>query len=152
MSAPARGISTIDLPLPEERELSARPPGYRAFFACFNSGRFFEAHEELEVCWLEVRGQPLADFYKALIQVAGVFVHQCHGRPGPARRLLERAAELLRPYPSPTAGLDVDAVRARLRRWREALPPREALQRSPSAPAYQANTRPGGPQTAQPGE
>lgn len=117
MPEPSHANPAIQLPLPRATELRSRPPGYAGFFRCFNSGQFFEAHEELEPCWLEVRGGPIADFYKALIQVAGAFVHWRQGRTAPARRLIRRAAELLQPFPSPTAGLDLDSVRRRLSSW-----------------------------------
>ena len=57
--------------------VSAAPgldPRYAGYFACFNAGEYYEAHDVLENLWLETRG---ADhlFYKGLIQIAGAFVH-----------------------------------------------------------------------------
>ena len=93
------------------------PPEYVGFFECFNRGEFFEAHEVLEELWLDCRKSPIGDFYKALIQYAGVFVHLEHGRLAPAVGLLQRAHNLLSKYPSPHESLDVERLRADLRTW-----------------------------------
>ena len=92
-------------------------PHYAGYFACFNTGRYYEAHDVLEALWLTVRGRPVADFYKALIQLAGVFVHLEKGRPQPAIRLLRRAGELLEPFGDRHAGLDLPPVHALRRDW-----------------------------------
>jgi predicted metal-dependent hydrolase len=51
-------------------------PFYLAYFQCFNSGHYYEAHDVLEHLWLK-DGREGADyaFYKGLIQLAGAFVH-----------------------------------------------------------------------------
>src|SRR5258708_36602476 len=49
-------------------------PWYGAYFACFNAGQYYEAHDVLEQLWLSCRDEN-ALFYKGLIQVAGAFVH-----------------------------------------------------------------------------
>src|SRR3974390_3540837 len=79
------------------RELDAH---YLGFFDCFNRRLYFEAHEVLEVLWLKRRDGAEGAFYKALIQLAGAFVHLEKSRPGPAGRLLDLAEANLRSYPS----------------------------------------------------
>lgn len=96
-------------------------PPYAGYFDCFNTGRFYEAHDVLEALWLTVRDKPVADFYKALIQLAGVFVHLQKQRPGPAIRLLRRARELLEPFGERHAGLDLTAVHRLIADWRTRL-------------------------------
>jgi predicted metal-dependent hydrolase len=116
-----------------------------ALFACFNEGRFFEAHEVLEGLWLEVRHDADGDFYRGLIQFAAAFVHWQTSRPGPAAALLRTAERHLARYPERHHGLDVAAVRQMAGEWREALaaaaasgqnpvrePPRLALTGSPA--------------------
>ncbi len=73
---------------------------YLNFFACFNEGRFFEAHEVLEKIWLPERGSPRADFYRALIQLAAAFHHLQSNRIPPAIALFRSAASYLQKYPS----------------------------------------------------
>jgi Domain of unknown function (DUF309) len=50
------------------------PVCYEQFFALFNAGEYFEAHDVLEYLWRECRDSN-AIFYKGLIQIAGGFVH-----------------------------------------------------------------------------
>jgi predicted metal-dependent hydrolase len=127
-----QAVWIVELPLPDDLEVHLRPAEYRAFFERFNAGKYFEAHEVLEAYWLRMRGQPIADFYKALIQLAGVFVHLEKGRPAPAQRLLARSADLLQPFPSRTAGCDLEHLRKLMSVWREHL---EAGSKSAIKPA-----------------
>jgi predicted metal-dependent hydrolase len=100
---------------------SAQDPRYRAFFDCFNAGRYYEAHVVLEELWLEVRGQPDADFYKGLIQVAGAFVHLQKQRPDPAARLLRLARGYLSQYPARHHALDTEGVVRQIGDWLTAI-------------------------------
>lgn len=93
------------------------PPEYLGFFACFNRAEFFEAHEVLEELWLDCRMSAIGNFYKGLIQYAGVFVHLQHGRPAPAAALLRLAHGHLSTYPSPHERLEVEQVCADIRTW-----------------------------------
>lgn len=90
-------------------------PCYLGYFECFNTQRYYEAHDVLEHLWLK-DGREALDyaFYKGLIQLAGGFVHlklqnaqpshPKHGRRlPPARRLFLRAAENLSLYGNPGA-------------------------------------------------
>jgi hypothetical protein len=104
---------------------------YLGYFECFNAGEFYEAHDVLEDLWLETRGTPDADFYKALIQLAGGFVHLImHENPKwpaaghrlrPAHRLLGKARGYLKNYPNPQHGLNVTAALALIDQWRTRL-------------------------------
>lgn len=93
------------------------PGPYLAFFDRFNGGEFFEAHEVLEELWLDCRLAEIGNFYKGLIQLAGVFVHLEHERPAPAAALLRLAHGNLSVYPSPHQRLDVAAVCGMIRSW-----------------------------------
>ena len=96
-------------------------PCYLGYFECFNSQRYYEAHDVLEYLWLkDGREAPDYDFYKGLIQLAGGFVHlklhyfsprhPKHGkRLAPANRLFRRAVEHLIPYGEHHRGLDLIA-------------------------------------------
>ena len=90
---------------------------YLAFFECFNSGRFYEAHEVLEQIWLPQRRQPNGSFYKALIQIAGAFVHLQKGRSQPAGALLRLAKANLEVYPPVHDGLNLANVRSLIGDW-----------------------------------
>jgi predicted metal-dependent hydrolase len=105
------------------RDLDAH---YLGYFACFNRGQFYEAHDVLEELWLADRHGPNGNFYKGLIQFAGAFVHlqkDCvkYPRLRPAAALLTLAEENFRPYPSSHERLDLLAVRALIAEWRGRL-------------------------------
>lgn len=103
---------------------------YAAFFDCFNGGLFYEAHEVLELHWLPARRQPDGDFFKALIQLAGAFVHCQKARFGPAAALFRLAAANFASYPPEHLDLDVAGTRARIAGWLADL---EVRQRNPLA-------------------
>lgn len=90
---------------------------YLGFFACFNQGLFFEAHEVLEELWLGERGRPRDLFYKGLIQLAGAFVHVQKNRPAPAISLFKLAQSNLARYPDFFEGLEIKAVQTCITRW-----------------------------------
>ena len=92
-------------------------PEYVAFFDCFNSHRFFEAHEVLEKLWLPKRHEPIGSFYKGLIQLAGAFVHFQKGRPGPTASLLKLARANLEKFEGIHERLDVASVLERIDCW-----------------------------------
>lgn len=99
-----------------------RDPRLAGYFECFNSGRYYEAHDVLEDLWLrQGKDHPDHAFHKGLIQLAGGFVHlrlqhlhpdhPKHGRRlAPASRLLVLAVGNLRPYAPLHLEVDVDAA------------------------------------------
>ena len=97
-------------------------PCYTGYFTCFNACEYYEAHDVLEHLWLKTTGGH-RNFYKALIQLAGAFVHlqkqrarPDHPKDGrrlhPAVRLFRLAQSNLSPYPDHYLGLDLSAVRS----------------------------------------
>ncbi len=92
-------------------------PHYLAYFACFNRGDFYEAHDVLEELWLPQRRGPDGDFYKGLIQLAGAFVHVRKNRRGPALALLGLARANLAKYPDGHLLLDFRGVRRTMDEW-----------------------------------
>jgi predicted metal-dependent hydrolase len=108
-------------------------PCYRGFFMCFNSARYYEAHDVLEHLWLETdRRKADFAFFKGLIQLAGGFVHMKHHRrePGhrvhgkrlrPAAKLLRLAISNLEPHLPERHGLDVREAVLLARQYEVAL-------------------------------
>ena len=101
-------------------EAAGLDPCYEGYFTCFNSQRYYEAHDVLEHLWLQARDGNHA-FYKGLIQFAGAFVHlqkqfqrPHHPKDGsrarPAVRLFQLAARNLAPYRPLHLHLDVERV------------------------------------------
>ena len=93
-------------------------PRYWGYFITFNQGRYFEAHDVLEDLWLECRKQRLDTFYKALIQLAGVFVHLQKQRLRPARALMDLSQGYLHTHGTMVEGLSLGPVHALLDQWR----------------------------------
>jgi len=92
-------------------------PHYLGFFECFNRGWFYEAHDVLEELWLECRGSERDEFYKALIQLAGAFVHLQKDRLRPAGKLFRLSRSYLKKYPEEYANLSVRDVIELIDRW-----------------------------------
>jgi hypothetical protein len=95
-------------------------PCYLAYFVCFNTQEYYEAHDVLEHLWLQREDENHA-FFKGLIQLAGAFVHlkKQNLRPGhptdgkrmrPAVRLFALARKNLSPYAPHHMGLNVSDV------------------------------------------
>lgn len=94
---------------------------YLCYFDCFNRQCYYEAHDVLEDLWLERRTGPEGNFYKALIQLAGAFVHLQKGRLEPAAALLRLAEGYLENYPPEFEGVNLPALLHLTRSWRAAL-------------------------------
>jgi predicted metal-dependent hydrolase len=94
---------------------------YLGYFECFNRQLYFEAHEVLEYLWLEERGRPLDLFYKALIQLAGAFVHLQRNRRAPAIALFGLARRNFEQYPPYYEGLNLKALLDTINRYVEKL-------------------------------
>ncbi len=98
------------------------PAHYLGYFACFNRGQFYEAHDVLEELWLADRHGPDGNFYKGLIQLAGAFVHlqkDCpkYPRRRPAAALFKLAQANFRHYPTRHERLDLIVIRALITDW-----------------------------------
>lgn len=91
---------------------------YLGYFACFNRGLYFEAHDVLEELWLSDRQGPNYSYYKGLIQLAGAFVHLQKNRLKPAVALFDLAAGNLGRYPAFHEGVRVTAMLELIRQWR----------------------------------
>jgi len=109
----------------------ALDPHYTGFFTCFNTQRYYEAHDVLEQLWLRTHGAE-RHFFQGLIQLAGAFVHlqkqylhPAHPkhatRMRPAARLFRLAAENLEPYAPRHLRLDVAAILRLCRQWIEEI-------------------------------
>jgi predicted metal-dependent hydrolase len=105
---------------------------YLGYFKCFNAALYYEAHDVLEELWLKDTRGPNGNFYKALIQFAGGFVHlklnrefpkhRIHGaRLNPAARLFRRAVENWAAYPGKHEGLNLDPLRELAREHEQRL-------------------------------
>jgi len=98
----------------EGQDLDAR---YLGYFECFNRQLFYEAHEVLEDLWLPDRQGPNGNFYKALIQLAGAFVHLQKNRLQPSAALFRLVQANLEQYPPRHQRLNLEAVQLLVTGW-----------------------------------
>jgi uncharacterized protein len=82
------------------------------------SGRYFEAHEELELAW-RAASRDERDFFQGLVHVAVAWYQAGRGRPVATARQLEKAARRLRAFAPSHRGVDVADVLAQVERAQE---------------------------------
>jgi uncharacterized protein len=87
---------------------------YKAGLEHIRAGRFFEAHEELELSWRAAAPEE-RDFYQGLVHVAVAWYQAGRGNPVGAGRQLEKGLRRLERYEPEHRGVDVAAVRRQLR-------------------------------------
>lgn len=82
---------------------------FKAGLEAIREGRYFEAHEELELAW---RAAPAGerDFFQGLVHVAVAWYQAERRRPVATASQLEKAARRLRPFAPEHRGVDVAAV------------------------------------------
>ena len=101
---------------------------YKLGIAHIRAGKYFEAHEELELVWREAPPEE-RDFYQGLVHVAVAWYQHGRGRPVATRRQLEKALRRLASFEPSHRGVDVAALRRQLAELRERatldLPPPE---------------------------
>ena len=81
------------------------------------AGRFFEAHEELELVWRAAPAEE-RDFYQGLVHVAVAWYQAGRGRPIATASQLEKAARRLESFAPKHRGVDVADVLAQVERAR----------------------------------
>ena len=77
--------------------------------ALIRAGRYFEAHEELELAWRAAEGGE-RDFLQGLVHVAVAWYQAGRGRRIGCERQLAKAARRLAPYAPEHRGIDVASV------------------------------------------
>lgn len=86
----------------------------------FNAGRYFEAHEVLED-GLEEVPEPLWDLFVGLVQIAVGYHKATQQLWTGAARMLEMGLEKAQAFPADAAGVNLEALRQRVRADIEAL-------------------------------
>ena len=76
-------------------------------------GRYFEAHEELELVWRAADASE-RDFYQGLVHVAVAWYQAGRGRPVATASQLEKAARRLAAFVPEHRGVDVASVLAQI--------------------------------------
>jgi uncharacterized protein len=87
---------------------------YRAGLALIRAGRYFEAHEELEIAWRAAEPAE-RDFLQGLVHVAVAWYQAGRGNRNGCARQLAKASHRLGPYRPEHRGVDLAATLARVR-------------------------------------
>lgn len=86
----------------------------------FNAGRYFEAHEELELAWKEEAG-PARELYRAILQVAVAYMQITRRNYNGAVKMFMRLRQWIGPLPDECRGVDVARLRAEANLARDTL-------------------------------
>ena len=86
---------------------------YNLGLQLLRDGRWFEAHEELELAWRAAATEE-RDFYQGLVHVAVAWYQDGRGKPVATQRQLEKALRRLAAFEPSHRGVDVAALRAQL--------------------------------------
>jgi uncharacterized protein len=89
------------------------PDAYKAGLEHIRAGRYFEAHEELELVWRAAAPEE-RDFYQGLVHVAVAWYQAGRGRPVGTTRQLEKAIRRLTPYAPAHRGVRLEPLLAQL--------------------------------------
>src|SRR4051812_9317775 len=95
------------------RTLEPVPDAYKLGIEYLRAGRYFEAHEELELVWRSAPPEE-RDFYQGLVHVAVAWYQAGRGKPVATHRQLEKALRRLAAFEPTHRGVDVAALRAQL--------------------------------------
>jgi predicted metal-dependent hydrolase len=88
---------------------------YKAGLEHLRAGRFFVAHEELEIAWRAAAAEE-RDFYQGLVHVAVAWYQAGRGRPVATASQLAKAQRRLAAFAPSHRGVDVASVLAQVER------------------------------------
>lgn len=86
------------------------PPDAVKGLEYFNTGRYFEAHEELENAWRREKG-PIRDLYRGILQVGVGYYHVQRGNYTGALKMFRRCRQWLDPLPDECCGVNIACLR-----------------------------------------
>src|SRR5919206_5244388 len=96
------------------RRLERMSDPYKEGIDLIRDGRFFDAHEALELAW-RAAPEEERDFYQGLVHVAVAWYQAGRGNRVGCERQLEKAARRLGPYAPRHEGVDVASVLEQVR-------------------------------------
>lgn len=81
----------------------------------FNRGRYFEAHEELEIAWREERGK-IRELYQGILEAGVTYLHLRRLNLSGALKVFGRSMRWLRTWPEVCRGAHIGQLRRDLER------------------------------------
>jgi hypothetical protein len=86
----------------------------------FNRGAYFQAHDSLELAWMEDQG-PGRDLYRAILQVSVAYYQIERGNYNGAAKMFLRMRKWLGPLPDTCRGINIEQLRQDVQAVHEAL-------------------------------
>jgi len=86
----------------------------------FNRGAYFQAHDSLELAWMEDQG-PGRDLYRAILQVSVAYYQIERGNYNGAAKMFLRMRKWLGPLPDICRGINIEWLRKDVQSVQEAL-------------------------------
>ncbi len=86
------------------------PEQARAGIRLFNEGRYFEAHEELELAWRAEKGK-VRELYQGILEAAVTYLHITRGNYHGAVKVYGRSMRWLKDWPELCRGVHVGQLR-----------------------------------------
>src|SRR5919197_5832101 len=93
---------------------STRPEGFARGVELIRAGRYFAAHEELELAWRAAAPEE-RDFFQGLVHVAVAWYQAGRGKPVATDRQLAKAIRRLEPFAPEHRGVDIAGLLEQLR-------------------------------------
>lgn len=78
----------------------------------FNQREYWEAHEVLERAWIEAKGQPIGEVYRAILQVGVAYYQIQRGNYRGALKMFLRSIQWLDPLPDECQGINIAQLKA----------------------------------------
>jgi uncharacterized protein len=100
-----------DEPLPESVRLGLEE---------FNTGKYFEQHETLELAW-RAEMRPIRDLYRGILQIGVACLQIERGNAAGALKMIERATRWLQPFRPTCQSVDVDRLLAEAEQLRNEI-------------------------------
>jgi len=85
-------------------------PRAREGIRLFNQGRYFEAHEELEIAWRGEQGR-IRQLYQGILEAGVTYLHLKRGNFAGAQKVYQRSLRWLREWPEVCRGVEVGQLR-----------------------------------------
>ena len=111
--APEEEVDPTEQDRGHMRRLEPMLDAYKQGLEYIRAGRYFEAHEELELAW-RAAGAEEKDFFQGLVHVAVAWYQAGRGRPVATARQLEKAARRLSGFAPAHRDVDVADVLAQV--------------------------------------
>ena len=86
----------------------------------FNRGEYFEAHDLLEIAWMEDQ-TPGRDLYRAILQVAVAYYQIIRGNYNGAAKMFLRVRKWIDPLPDTCRGINIGKLRLEVRQINQEL-------------------------------